>query len=241
MARSDRLFDLIGLIRDGRLHRARDLADRLEVSLRTLYRDMATLQASGLPIEGERGVGYALRAPIAMAPVSLTQDEALAMGLALSILRAAADPTLRASAESLARKVAQAGGQAIAPVAVHLPPTEPLRDGAARLPVLTRAIAEGRRLRIRYHTPGDDPGDRVIWPVQLEFWGQVWTCGGWCERRADFRVFRLDRMLSADLLDRRPDTPGRDLAAYLAAMRARPEPGGDGITCSAFQPLPSRP
>ena len=241
MARSDRLFDLICLIRDGRLHRARDLADRLEVSLRTLYRDMATLQASGLPIEGERGVGYALRAPIAMAPVALTADEALAMGLALSILRAAADPGLRASADSLARKVAQAGGQAIAPVTVHLRPAGPLRAGATMLPVLTRAIAGARRLRIRYHTPGAAPGDRVIWPLQLEFWGQAWTCGGWCEWRGDFRVFRLDRMSGADLLDLRPQVPGRDLAAYLAAVQARPMAGDPGVTCSAFQPRTSQP
>lgn len=241
MARSDRLFDLICLIRDGRLHRARDLADRLEVSLRTLYRDMATLQASGVPIEGERGVGYALRAPIAMAPVALTGDEALALGLALSILRAAADPGLRASADSLARKVAQAGGQAIAPVAVHLPPSDPLRAGAFMLPVLTRAIAEGQRLHIGYATPGQAPGDRVIWPLQLEFWGQAWTCGGWCEMRGDFRVFRLDRISHAEPKGPRPGLPGRDLAAYLAAVQARPMPGDTGVTCSAFQPRSSRP
>lgn len=149
---------------------------------------------------------------------------------------AAADPGLRASADSLARKVAQAGGQAIAPVAVHLPPSEPLRAGAAMLPVLTRAIAEGQRLRIGSATPGQAPGERVIWPLQLEFWGQAWTCGGWCEARGDFRVFRLDRMAGAVAAGPCPAVPGRDLAAYLAAVQARPMPGDDGVTCSAFQP-----
>ena len=91
MRRSDRLFDLISLIRDGRLHRASDLAAKLEVSLRTVYRDMATLMASGLPIEGERGVGYALRVPIAMAPVSLSAEEAAALQLAVALLRGGAD------------------------------------------------------------------------------------------------------------------------------------------------------
>ncbi|HSF64444.1 MAG TPA: YafY family protein [Paracoccaceae bacterium] len=238
MARSDRLFDLIGLIRDGRLHRARDLADRLEVSLRTLYRDMATLQASGVPIEGERGVGYALRAPIAMMPVTLSPDEAVALGLALSMLRAAADPALRASADSLGRKVAQAQGVAgIAAVPVHLPPSAPAQAGAAVLPVISRAIAQGRRLRIRYATPGRAPEDRVIWPLQLEFWGQVWTCGAWCELRDDFRVFRLDRIGGAEVLDRRPDVPGRDLAAYLAAVMAR---HAAEVTGSAPLPRSSR-
>lgn len=238
MARSDRLFDLTLLIRDGRLHRARDLAERLEVSLRTLYRDMATLQASGVPIEGERGVGYALRAPIAMMPVTLSPDEAVALGLALSMLGAAADPGLRASAESLGRKVAQAGGVAGVPaVPVHLPPSEAAQAGAALLPVISRAIVQGLRLRIRYAVPGRTAEDRVIWPLQLEFWGQAWTCGGWCELRGDFRAFRLDRIGATDPLGRRPDVPGRDLAAYLAAVAAR---HAAEVTCSGPRPRSSR-
>jgi len=142
-----------------------------------------------------------LRAPIAMAPVALTGDGAVALGLALSILRATADPVLRASTDMLARKVAQAGGAPIAPVAVHLPPSDATHLGAKHLPVLTRAIAEARRLRLCYAAPGQAPGDRVIWPLQLEFRGQAWTCGGWCEWRSDFRVFRLDRMTGPHLLD----------------------------------------
>lgn len=118
--------------------------------------------------------------------------------------------------------------------------TRPFSDAVEHLPDITRAIAGARRLRVVNATPGKPAGERVIWPRQLEFWGQVWTCGGWCEARQDFRVFRLDRMTDVALLDRRPDVPGRDLAAYLAAVQPRPGPGDDGVTCSAFQPLASR-
>jgi predicted DNA-binding transcriptional regulator YafY len=75
MRRTDRLFELIQILRDGRLHRASELAERLEVSVRTVWRDMATLMASGMPVEGERGVGYILRAPITLPPMILTPDE----------------------------------------------------------------------------------------------------------------------------------------------------------------------
>ncbi len=240
MARSDRLFDLIGLIRDGRLHRAQDLADRLEVSLRTLYRDMATLQASGVPIEGERGVGYALRAPIAMAPVALTPEEAVALQFAASLLRGAADPGLRAAAESAARKVAQAGGPPVGPVAVHVQTSEAMRAAAVHLPTLSRAIAGREKLRVTYATPGEVPRSRTIWPLQLEFWGEVWTCGAWCEWRSAFRAFRLDRMSAPVPAGNYPADPTRDLTAYQRHAYARPEPGDAPLTCSASPPPASR-
>ena len=83
MRRTDRLYDLIQILRDGRLHRAQDMADRLEVSVRTIWRDMAMLSASGLPVEGERGLGYILRAPLVLPPTLMTADEleALVEGL----------------------------------------------------------------------------------------------------------------------------------------------------------------
>jgi biotin operon repressor len=105
MRRTDRLFDLIQILRDGRLHTARDMAERLEVSTRTLWRDMATLIASGLPVEGERGVGYILREPITMPPLTLTPDELPALTLGLQLVSRGADPSLTRAAESLLGKV----------------------------------------------------------------------------------------------------------------------------------------
>ncbi|MFM7445695.1 MAG: helix-turn-helix transcriptional regulator, partial [Tabrizicola sp.] len=101
MRRTDRLFDLIQILRDGRLHTARDMADRLEVSTRTLWRDMATLIASGLPVEGERGVGYILREPVTLPPLTLTSDEVQALTLGLQLVTRGADPSLTRAAESL--------------------------------------------------------------------------------------------------------------------------------------------
>ena len=94
MRRTDRLFDLIQILRDGKLHRASDMAAALEVSTRTIWRDMATLIASGLPVEGERGVGYILSAPITLPPVALTRDEMEALRLGVQLVASAADPSL---------------------------------------------------------------------------------------------------------------------------------------------------
>ena len=105
MRRSDRLFDLIQILRDGRLHKAAEMADRLAVSDRTIWRDMATLMASGLPVEGERGVGYILRAPITLPPMILTSAELEAFRLGVRLVADGADPGLARAARSLATKI----------------------------------------------------------------------------------------------------------------------------------------
>ncbi|MGD9295033.1 MAG: HTH domain-containing protein, partial [Roseobacter sp.] len=105
MRRTDRLFDIIQILRDGKLHRAQDIADRLEVSVRTIYRDMDTLVASGVPVEGERGVGYMVREAITLPPLTLTVAELEALNLGMAIVGEAADPDLKAAALSLADKV----------------------------------------------------------------------------------------------------------------------------------------
>lgn len=224
MRRSDRLFELIGLIRDGRLHKAADLARRLEVSPRTLYRDMATLQASGLPIEGERGVGYILRAPIALAPVALNEAERAAFRLAIALLGGGADPVTAGAAASLARKLSQAGGGVpeIPGEAIYVHGSEILRRGMAWIAPLRAAISGRERLAIRYLSLGGEESSRIIRPLQLEFWGQVWTCGAWCELRRDFRVFRLDRIAELGPEGSRfPEEPGRGLAEYRARIAAQ--------------------
>lgn len=101
MRRTDRLFERIQILRDGHLDTARDMAARLEVSVRTLWRDMATVIDSGLPIEGERGVGYILREPVPLPPLTLTPDEVQALTLGLALVTRGADPSLTRAAESL--------------------------------------------------------------------------------------------------------------------------------------------
>ena len=197
MRRTDRLFELIQILRDGRLHTARDMAERMEVSTRTLWRDMATLIASGLPVEGERGVGYILREPITMPPLTLTPDELQALTLGLQLVSRGADPSLIRAAESLLGKVS-----AVLPARLldgvgqetWVFPGDEALAAARHLPTLRRAIRLHERVVIDYVDGSGTTSDRPVRPLLLEFWGRVWTLAAWCETRGDFRSFRVDRI-----------------------------------------------
>jgi predicted DNA-binding transcriptional regulator YafY len=217
MPRSDRLFDLIQILRDGRLHKAAEMAVELEVSDRTIWRDMATLMASGLPIEGERGVGYILRAPITLPPMVLTSAELEAFRLGVRLVAEGADPSLARAARSLATKIG----------AVTPAPPEPDEDGlfvytgreatraAPHMPMLRAAIRVQERLTITYLDEKGIESHRDIRPLQLEFWGRVWTLAAWCEARNDFRSFRVDRIRAITPTGETfPDEQGRNLTAW---------------------------
>ncbi len=221
MRRTDRLFDLIQLLRDGKLHRASDLAAALEVSTRTIWRDMATLVASGLPVEGERGVGYILTAPITLPPVALTRDELEALRLGVQLVASAADPSLARAATSLRAKIA-----AVTPEAPRdsgsdtfvFASAEAAR-AAPHLGLVRRALREHERLWLRYSALSGQVSERVVRPLQLEFWGRVWTLTAWCETRNDFRVFRLDLVQALELRGGpfRPEA-GKTVEDYLAQL-----------------------
>ncbi|MBA3911738.1 MAG: transcriptional regulator [Rhodobacter sp.] len=218
MRRTDRLFDLIQILRDGRLHTARAMAETLEVSVRTIWRDMATLVASGLPVEGERGVGYALREPITLPPLTLTPDEVQALTLGLQLVSDGADPSLTRAAESLRAKIA-----AVVPARLMdsagrdtwvFPGPEALA-AARHLPALRRAIRLRERLVLSYSDGSDIASERATRPLVLEFWGRVWTLATWCEARDDFRSFRVDRIKALHLTGESfPDEPGKTLADW---------------------------
>lgn len=222
MRRTDRLFDLIQILRDGRLHTARDMADRLEVSTRTLWRDMATLIASGLPVEGERGVGYILREPITLPPLTLTEDETEALGLALRLLSDGADPGMAGAAARLSAKImaalpASRVGRVDPPVWIF-PGTEAMA-AARHLPELRRAIRQHAVLDLVYADQDGRETSRAVRPLVLEFWGRVWTLAAWCEMREDFRSFRVDRIDSLrDTGRAQIPEPGRDLAEWRVRM-----------------------
>ncbi|GAA6208882.1 hypothetical protein NBRC116601_21750 [Cognatishimia sp. WU-CL00825] len=154
MRRTDRLFDLIQIIRDGRLHKATDLAEQLEVSVRTIYRDMESLVGSGIPVEGERGVGYILRAPIFLPPVTLTQVELEALHLGAALVQQTADPELQIAAQRLVQKVDQVMPDGRKPpqqgwgVAVFGAPA--VQASFAHLPVFRSAVREKTILEIQY-------------------------------------------------------------------------------------------
>jgi len=223
MRRTDRLFEIVQLFRSGRVLLGRDIADRLEVSLRTVYRDIETLVASGVPIEGERGVGYVLREPIFLPPLTLTAEELRALHLGAEVVRQTADAELAQAAERLVEKIS-----AVLPS--HRRALRPLEDVAVYafvaaaprgpLGVLRRAVAERRILEIGYRGPHGALTRRRIRPLQTEYWGRVWTCPAWCELRGGFRVFRVDRIETCDETGATfALEAGRTYADYLATLR----------------------
>ena len=220
MRRTDRLFEIIQIIRDGRLHKAQDLAEQLEVSVRTIYRDLDTLTASGIPIEGERGVGYILRAPIFLPPVTLTQVELEALHLGAALVQRSADPELQQAARNLVAKVDQVMPEARKPPdegwGMAIFGSDDIQASFAFMPLIRSAIREKQVLTLDYARADGQTSRRHIRPLQMEYWGAVWTCTAWCESRDDFRVFRIDRMCGVLKADRMfQDEPGKTLRDYV--------------------------
>ena len=215
MRRTDRLFDLIQILRDGRLHRAADLATRMAVSDRTVWRDMATLMASGLPVESERGVGYILRAPITLPPMILSALELEVLRLGLRHVAAGDDPNLVRAARALATKIASVTPSPPTPDPddLFLTPNREASRAAPHLPLLRRAIREKERLSITYIEAAGHESHSDIRPLRLELGGKVWSLAAWCEGRAALRSFRVDRIMAVTATGERfPDEPGRRLA-----------------------------
>lgn len=220
MHRTDRLFEMIQILRDGRLHRARDIARRLEVSERTVYRDMETLMASGVPVAGARGIGYRMTAPITLPPLNLTLAELEALHVGMAVVGEAGDPELRAAAKTLSAKI-----DAVLPEDRREAPrawgfaTYPFKDAAfgfAHMPAIRAAVRARQKLRISYVEMDETVTDRVIRPLKTDYWGRVWTTTAWCETAGDFRVFRVDRIETLKVLPQLfVEEQGKTLADYL--------------------------
>jgi predicted DNA-binding transcriptional regulator YafY len=194
MRRPDRLFDLVQILRDGKLHRAADLAARLGVSTRTVWRDMGTLAASGLPVEGARGVGYQLRDPTVLPPMTLSRDEFEALRLGVALAAGAADPTVARAAASLRAKIG-----AVAPARAEdmgsdsfVFASEEAARAAPHLGLIRRAIRDHLTLSLGYPGVAGAVRPRRVRPLHLDFWGRAWLLTAWCELSQDFRVFRVD-------------------------------------------------
>lgn len=199
MSRSDRLVELIQILRAGRRVRAEDLARQLGVSLRTVYRDMEVLAASGIPVEGTRGLGYEITAAVTLPPLNLTQVELEALHLGLSVVGEGGDAELKAAARALSAKIDAVlpENRADAPkgfgFAVY--PFAGVAHGFTHMPPLRSAIRARQKVRIEW-----DGRSRVIRPLQLDYWGRVWTVAAWCEESADFETFRVDRIKALQVL-----------------------------------------
>jgi len=224
MRRADRLFQIVQLIRGRRLTTAAFLAQRLEVSERTVYRDVADLQHQGVPIEGEAGMGYRLGMGFELPPLMFTQDEASALVAAARMAQSWVDPALARDIETGLGKIlsvlpaaARVSAEALALYAPAMGLEPALR---ARLQTLREAVQSRNKLRLAYRDVSGDASDRTVRPLGCFYWGKVWTLSAWCELRDDFRGFRLDRMDAIDMLpDRFRDEPGKTLADLLRTFK----------------------
>ncbi len=204
MARQNRLHALIDALRSGSTHRAADLARQLGVSQRTLYRDIQSLQAAGVPVQGTRGTGYHLSDQIRLPPLDLAPAELEALSLGLAILGQSADPDLSQAATALADRIdALLPETSIAPAdawKLEKPPFADAARGASHIPRIRAAIRARQKLRITYHSRGDRITTRTIRPLALSSLGPVWTLTAWCELRAAMREFRLDLIDTSEAL-----------------------------------------
>jgi len=215
MRRADRLMNLIRLLRDGELHKAADLARATDVSLRTVYRDMETLAASGVPIEGERGTGYRVTAAITLPPLNLSMAELEALHVSLAAMKEAQDPDLAAAASSLAAKLDGVLPEVNAPKALAVYPFADAARGFQHLPKIRSAIRARQKLELS--TAGRD---RTVRPLQLDYWGRLWTCVVWCDTTRKFDDLRIDQIDSLRVLPSLfVEEEGKRLSDY-AALRA---------------------
>jgi predicted DNA-binding transcriptional regulator YafY len=206
MRRADRLFQIVQHLRGGRLVTAQKLGTWLEVSERTIYRDIADLQSTGVPIDGEAGVGYMMREGFDLPPLMFTRDEIVALVAGARMVRAFGGAAM-----------ARAADEALVKIGAVLPDTE--RDRIARTEIHTpmwvvsdaareaidlieRAVEKRQVLTIDYQDEQGRTTARDIRPLGLWFWGKVWTLVAWCEMRDDFRTFRVDRMVALELAGR---------------------------------------
>ncbi len=225
MRRADRLFQIVQTIRGRRLTTAAHLAQRLEVSERTIYRDVADLQTQGVPIEGEAGVGYRLGKGFELPPLMFTTQEAQALVAAVRIAQSWLDPALAAaSADALGRvmSVLSSADRAAAESLLVMVPPVGLEPGTQRVLQQLREAAQAKQLaHIRYRDAAELRTKRTVRPLGVFYWGAVWTLAAWCESREDFRSFRVDRIETLDVLQARfADEPGRSLADLLRNFKA---------------------
>ncbi|TWH30420.1 MULTISPECIES: YafY family protein [unclassified Aminobacter] len=226
MRRADRLFQIVQHLRGGRLVTARMLGERLEVSERTIYRDIADLQATGVPIDGEAGVGYLMREGFELPPLMFTRDEIVALVAGARMVRAFGGAQMARAAEEALVKIGavlpEPEKARIARNEIHMPDWVVSEAERKLVDMLERAIETRDVLTLDYRDEAGNSTIRDVRPLGLWFWGKVWTLVAWCEMRNDFRAFRLDRISEAKSAGRtfRPER-GKQLADFYRCWEAR--------------------
>jgi predicted DNA-binding transcriptional regulator YafY len=222
MRRADRLFQIIQLLRGRRRAvTARWLGEQLEVSERTVYRDVRDLISNGTPIEGEAGVGYQLRRDYDLPPLMFDAEEIEALVFGARIVRRSGDARLAKAAEQVISKVEAVLPKRLRPL-LRESKLFALRFGedpetlSDNLTAVRRAAATQSKLSLGYEKEDGTTSSRVVRPLGLFFWGRQWTLTAWCELRTDFRTFRLDRIKTLVVMNETfAEEPGKTLRDYL--------------------------
>ena len=219
MARADRLMQLT-------------LASETGVSERTIYRDIVSLQISGVPVRGEAGIGYVLESGFDLPPLMFTPEECEALMLGLRFVRDRSDPDFQRVIDDTRAKI-----EAILPAALRetfnaaplfAPVYRPRERSRVDEALLRRALRENRKIRIRYQDVKEEVTSRIVWPIAMGYFETTRGLIAWCEMRSGFRHFRTDRLLSMEVLEervpRRRAILMREWEAEREAERARCAP-----------------
>lgn len=227
--KSERLFQLVTLLRGRRTAiTAEHLANVMEVSVRTIYRDIQALILSGIPIEGEAGIGYLLRPGFQLPPLMFDFDEMQSLLLGTKMVEAWTDPELSQGARRAEAKI-----RAVLPEELlrradktpyRVPPLQKEHPVQQVHLNIRHACERQHKIKITYQDAKEQLTSRTVWPLGMLFWGQRWTFLGWCEHRDDYRSFRLDRIQSIHTLEETFE-PGkeRSLHHYLHIVHKIPE------------------
>ena len=223
MRKAERLFQLVNLIRVHQPITAERLAERLDVSVRSIYRYIDDLSVGGIPVYGEPGRGYALRERFELPPLTLTRDELDALLLGVDMLTQGSGNRLGTAARSLLDKIQAAVPEhRPGPHAFQAPSRTVHPDHLTHWDPIHQAIQGRTPIRIHYLSLDDQTSQRTVLPLGLFYWGNKWTLGTWCLLRQDYRDFRLDRIQSIEPTPEHsaiPDTV--DLNHYLSRIRQK--------------------
>jgi len=231
MRRADRLFQIVQFLRFRATATARSLAEEFDVCERTIYRDIRDLTLSGVPIEGEAGVGYTLRKGFDLPPLMFTGQEIEGLVLGARIVKSFADPGIARSADEALRKI-----EAVLPSAVrnkmtdtflYAPMAQLEPKVAETQKTLRMAINEKRKVEFSYTREDGATSNRTVWPLGLFMWGKVWTMGAWCQLRGSLRSFRLDRIDNLrETGERFEPEPGRTIDDFFEQKNCRKQRDG---------------
>ncbi len=198
VARSTRMFEIIQLLRSASGPRtAAQIAEELEVTVRTIYRDIASLQAMRVPIEGAAGVGYIMRPGFDLPPINFDIEEAEAITVALAMIARTGDRGLQQAGRRACRKLEEATDLSGALFSSTWGPAEP---DTVDLSDLRAAIRQERKLSIAYRDGDGAETKRTLRPFAIVYHSEAVVLASWCELRNDFRNFRIDRITGYDVL-----------------------------------------